>query len=66
MHKTEKTLEIEDTLMRYHAQVRAGTREKVFGFHKALADRYGLTKGRVTNIARSIGLTGRKPRRHRA
>ena len=63
MPKTEKTLEIEAMLTRYHAQVRAGTRKKVPGFHKALARKYGVTSGRITNIARELGLTGRRPRR---
>lgn len=63
--KTEQTLLIESILTRYHRLVRAGRLAKIVGFHRKVAERFGVSDGRVTNIARGLGLTGRKPRRRR-
>lgn len=61
MPKTDKTLKIEAILTKYHSQVADGVRQPLVGFHRNLARRYGVSKGRISNIARGLGLTGRKP-----
>lgn len=60
--KAEQTLLIESILVRYHRLVRMGRIRKVVGFHSKVAHRFGVSSGRVTNIARGLGLTGRKPK----